>query len=434
MRKLTAIVLMLALVAGAAFAAGQAEEAADVEAFDPDRQYSITVATFPHVDEAVKSLLPRFNEDYPNIEVEVLSQGFEDHHTAMMTDLAAGEPLPDVVLLEISFIAQFSRAGGFRDLLVEPFNAGQYEDIFVPYKWAQPMTPDGRLVAMPKDIAPASIFYRRDIFEDAGLPSEPEEVAELMTTWEDWLDVARQLTRDTTGDGEPDHWAVAHAGEVANMFVEAHDEGWFDEDGNPNLTNPQFVEGLEMARRIREEGLDADIGAWSTEWFEAIERGTTAMLMHGAWMGGHIRTWMAPETAGNWGVAHLPDGMHANDGGSFFGIPETAEYPEASWEFIKWYTTQADVQAEMFVNNDIFPAVLEAFDDPAFDEPIDFYGGQRARQLWIEVAQNVPDVRVHPSDPIADELFGQAVEEVLLEGRDPLEALEDANEQVRRRM
>ncbi len=396
-------------------------------------QTKITFATWPAVDESIERMLPMFNELYPDIEVEVISAGFGDHHTALINDLAAGAPLPDVSMIEIGYIGRFTASGGFVDLLQEPFNAGQFEELIVPYKWAQGTTDDGRLIAMPKDIAPASVFYRRDKFEAAGLPTEPEEVEALFSTWEGFLEVSRQLTRDTTGDGNIDHWAMANASEIATFFLNSDAVRYFDEDGRPVLNRPHLVEGLSLAKQFREEGLDARIGAWSTEWYEAIERGTTAMLLTGAWMGGHIRGWMAPDTGGLWGITHLPGGIYANMGGSFMAIPESSQNKEAAWKLIEFIATSPEAQLFLFEDGDIFPALLGTYDDEVFEAEIDFYAGQQARLTWIEAALNVPSVSINRFDPIADELFGQAVTMVLQEGADPQRALDDANAQLQRR-
>ena len=436
MRKKMSLVISMVLSTGLLFAGGQQEAAVDVEPFDPDEQYTIELAAFPITDEALGSLLEDFNAEYPNIEVEISSQGFDDHHESLINDLAAGADLPDVVLLEINYIAQFTAAGGFHDLLQEPFNAGEYEDEFIEYKWAQGTTPDGRLVAFPKDIAPASMFYRRDIFGEVGLPTEPEEVEELIGDWDGFFDVMRQLTRDESGDGNTDHWALASAAELSNIIAESDSQGFFDEDGEPRLNDPYFVEALEIASEVREEGLDAEIETWSAEWTEALDRGTSAIIMHGAWMGGQLGEWIAPDTAGDWGVTQLPAGMYANDGGSFLAIPQAAAEPAAAWEFIRWVTTNAESQLRMFQEYDIFPALHAALEDEGFgqDEPLDFYGGQNARAWWAEAAEQVPEVSINRNDPIAQELFDQAVEDVLLQGANPEQRLNEANDQVGRRM
>lgn len=393
----------------------------------------ITVGAFPDADRAMELLLPQFHAEYPDIEVEIISLGIDDHHTSIVNSIAAGAPLPDVVMVEVGWIARITSSAGFEDLLQPPYNAGQYKDMIIPFKWTQGLTTDGRLVAMPKDIAPATVFYRKDIFEAAGLPSEPEEVQKLFSSWEGFVDVARQLKRDTDGDGHPDHWMLADAGEIVGIMRRADSAGFFDENGEPIINRPYLVRALTIAKQIRDEGLDAKIGAWSTEWTEAIARGTTAVLMHGAWMGGHLQGWIAPDTAGLWRAVHLPENMFANDGGFFLCIPSDGKNKEAAWEFVKFITTRKESQLHMFQSSNIFPAILAAQEDPIYDEEVAFFGGQQVYRLWIEAARQAPGAPVNRFDAVAQEMLDQAVAEVLQEGADPQTALDNANEQVRRR-
>ena len=99
---------------------------------------------------------------------------------------------PDIAMIEINDIGRFVMQGGLVDLLQEPYNAGQYKDQFVPYKWQQ-LSPDDRLLAFPEILGPASMFYRRDIFEKAGLPTDPAEVAKLLSTWESYIETGKKV-------------------------------------------------------------------------------------------------------------------------------------------------------------------------------------------------------------------------------------------------
>lgn len=393
----------------------------------------ITVGAFPDADRALELLLPEFNVAHPDIEVEIQSLGIDDHHISIVNSIAAGAELPDVVMVEVGWVARITSSAGFEDLLQPPYNAEQYRDLIIPFKWTQGTTTDGRLVAMPKDIAPATIFYRKDIFEEAGLPYEVADVQELFKTWDGFIDVARALKRDTDGDGHPDHWMLADAGEIVQIMRRADSQGFFDDAGNPILNRPNLVRALKIAKQIRDEGLDAKIGAWSTEWTEAISRGTTAVLMHGAWMGGHIQGWIAPDTKGLWGAVQLPEEMFANDGGSFLSIPSDGKNKDAAWEFVKFVTTRVESQLHMFESSNIFPALLEAQKDSIMDSEVEFFGGQKVYRLWIEAAEKAPGVRTNRFDAVADELFGQAISDVLQEGADPETALDEANAQTMRR-
>ncbi|MFY9494670.1 MAG: sugar ABC transporter substrate-binding protein, partial [Limnochordia bacterium] len=72
-------------------------------------------------------------------------------------------------------------------------------------------------------------------------------------------------------------------------------------------------------------------------------------------------------------------------------------------------------------------------EDPIYDEEVAFFGGQQVYRLWIEAARQAPGAPVNRFDAVAQEMLDQAVAEVLQEGADPQTALDNANEQVRRR-
>ena len=125
--------------------------------------------------------------------------------------------------------------------------------------------------------------------------------------------------------------------------------------------------------------------------------------------------------------------MFANDGGSFLCIPSDGKNKEAAWEFVKFITTRKESQLHMFQSSNIFPAILAAQEDPIYDEEVAFFGGQQVYRLWIEAARQAPGAPVNRFDAVAQEMLDQAVAEVLQEGADPQTALDNANEQVRRR-
>lgn len=387
----------------------------------------ISIALFEPLNEHVERVLPRFQEQHPDIDVEVRTLGFGDHHNALVTNLATGSGAADVVAIEIGYIARFVAEGGLVDLSEEPFNADQFEDLFVTYAWAQARTPEGRQVAMPTDIAPGVMYYRRDHLEATGA-----DIDDVTSSMESYIEYGHQLR-------ELDNvFLIADAGSVASALIRSdipEGEGiYFGADGAPLLNSERFVEAATIAQQIRQEGLDAQIGAWSNEWYEAFRQGTVATELSGAWLGGHLQTWMAPETAGLWGASEMPGNVLVSWGGSFYGIPQQSTNREAAWELIKFLTTNPEVQLEAFQTINAFPAMPETYTDPMFSEELEFLAGQPARELFAEVAERIPGVATNPGDIIAEEIFASAMAQILAEGRDVQAALDEAQTLVARRL
>ena len=76
----------------------------------------LRVAAYPLVDEIIKAATPEWKKIHPNVEIEIVSRQYLDHHTAMTTALSTSAHLPDVMTLESSFVGRFSHGSGLQDL------------------------------------------------------------------------------------------------------------------------------------------------------------------------------------------------------------------------------------------------------------------------------------------------------------------------------
>jgi multiple sugar transport system substrate-binding protein len=388
---------------------------------------TLTVASFPNFDEAVKVALPEWKKKFPDVEIKLVSLAFADHHTAMTTALATGTNLPDVMAVEISYIGKFSGSGGLENLGAAPYNGLQYQKQFARFTYPQAMSGLGKLAAIPADIGPGTLFYRKDILDKAGVTE-----AALTQSWESHIEAGKKVKAATGA------YLLASAVDIKDIYIRSSlkdGEGiYFDKAGKVLVDSPRFVKGFELARAARQAGIDAKILAWSNEWGEGFKRGQIVTQMMGAWLGGHLATWLAPDTKGNWRAAQLPGGAWASWGGSFYAIPTKAANKQLAWEFIKFMTLDKDQQLRAFRGLDAFPALITAQDDPFVDQPIPFLGEQKARQLWKEAASRIPATAVNRHDATANEIINAELTNVLEKNKDIKAALADAKKQIERRV
>ena len=396
-------------------------------------QETLTVSGFPNLTDGIQVLAEAYMEENPDVTIDVEAREFGDHHTNLTTALAAGSGAADVVAIEVGFIAQFVAEGGLTDLNAEPFNAGEFTDGLADYAVAQGTTTDGRMVAMPTDLGPGIMFYRRDRLEEVDT-----NVEDIITSWDDYIEFGKTVTRDTDGDGQNDVYLIADAADVYGAMIRSGLEDgqglYFDAEGNPLVNTERFINAFQVAKEIRDNGLDAQISAWSNEWTEAFKRGTVATQFSGAWLQGHLQGYMAPETAGLWGAENLPGGAYATWGGSFYTIPEQSENKELAWDFIKFMVDNRDSQLLSFDTIEAFPALKSTWEADVFEQPIEFLNGQPARELYINVVNNIAGTVTHPGDAIATEVVANALTSVLNDGADINEALAEAEQILQRRV
>ena len=139
-------------------------------------------------------------------------------------------------------------------------------------------------------------------FSDLGF-----DVEDVTDSWDSWIEYGQTL-RD-----QYDTFLVANAASVARAIIYGTVEPGNGIYTGPNdevlVENERFYFAFNLAKRLQDEGLDANTGMWNDAWYEGFQEGHFATELTGAWMLGHLQGWVAPDAAGLWGMSHLPNGF-----------------------------------------------------------------------------------------------------------------------------
>lgn len=387
----------------------------------------IQFEAFPDFDSLMKVVIPKYQESHPDVKFATpVMNKHADHHKKLTTNLATGSGAGNVEVVDIGYIGAFVNTGGLENLSAAPYNADSISKDLAAYAWAQGKGADGNQYAIPVDIGPGVMYYRQDAMDKVGA-----KIDDVIKSWDSYIEYGRQLKKEKI-------FLIADAGDAALLIARATakpGEGrFFDAEGKSAITSDRWVKAFTIAKKIRDEGLDGKVVAWTNEWYSGFKDGTVGTQLSGAWLVGHLKNWIAPDTAGKWRASNLPDGLYGSWGGSFLAIPKQAKDKEAAWEFIKYLMTP-DAQLLSMKTIGSFPANTATYKAPDFDEEMPFLGGQKARKLFAEVAANVHPMVPNKGDLIAEDIVeNQAMREVLNEGKDIKQALADAEALVKRRV
>jgi multiple sugar transport system substrate-binding protein len=411
------LVIIAALIGGPAWAEKQIG------------QKKLVVASYPSFDDAVRAAIPLYKQRRPDVTIELVSLSYGDHHNALVSALATSVSLPDVIGIEVAYLGKFVGSAGLEDLAKPPYSALAFKPQIVGYTFGQSSTRTGQLSGMPADIGPGSLFYRQDILANAGVAE-----TELSKSWDSFI-AAGKIIKAKTGA-----YLVPNAETLLDVYIRSNvpagDGIYFDSQERVLINTPRFERAFELARAVRAAGLDGKYARWTNEWVESLRRGRVATELCGAWLAGHMASYIAPDSKGLWRAAPLPEGAQASWGGSFYAIPSkiSAERKALAWEFIQFMTTEKTMQLAAFKKLDAFPALLAAANDPFIDEPIDYLGGQRARQLWRDSATRIPALQVNRLDATVELIVKAELNHVLEQGKDIKTALADAQRHAERRI
>ena len=132
----------------------------------------------------------------------------DEYRTALLTALAGDEP-PDVFLLEDEDVPRVVDRGVALDLVPYLARSGVDPARYDPTLLAVFRRGAG-LYGLPRGFTPVMVAYNKDLLDRAAIPYPTDD-----WTWDDFLRVAKQVTRDTDGDGSIDQWGSAFDGRLA---------------------------------------------------------------------------------------------------------------------------------------------------------------------------------------------------------------------------
>jgi multiple sugar transport system substrate-binding protein len=138
------------------------------------------------------ALLKTFMDKNPNIKVEGLRFGSNTEFNDKITTLAASGNLPDVSTFYEPNVLTWGMSGKLVDLTDFYKKAAPKLDVI------KFVTPDGKIVGISVANEIMVIWYSKPIFDAAKLPYPPAEASKAWT-WNQFVDVAKKLTKDANG-------------------------------------------------------------------------------------------------------------------------------------------------------------------------------------------------------------------------------------------
>lgn len=410
-------------------ACGDSEDSSDLEDFDDkdpeDVSGEITVWSWNEAADALDAAVDGFKEEYPDVDVTVEKIGHDDVNDKLTTGLASGggSGLPDVVTLESDSIDTYINKfpDGFANLSDAGFD--KYEDDFSKSKAASAKNDDGDFVAMPWDMGPVGVFYRKDYFEEADV--DPSSI----DTWDDYIEAGEKIKEETGAK-------MTFVEDDQNRYralLNEQEGAYFDDDGKIAVSSEKSLNVMSTLDEMKDKDIlmnapNSDAGA------TAMKNGEVATIPTAIWYIGRMED-QAPELSGKWGVFDLPsfeeDGPNTSAiGGSNLMIPSSSDNKEAAYAFSEYFTTNVDVQLDAFKQESLFPSLVETYEDPFFEKEKEYFDDQPIYKKFADIAEEAPSVNYTSDFSEAQDTMDDAQDSVLLKGELPERALEKAAKRI----
>ncbi|HEX6342554.1 MAG TPA: ABC transporter substrate-binding protein [Umezawaea sp.] len=368
----------------------------------------LTIATFNEF--GYEDLIKQYQDTHPHVRITHRKTGkADDHHQTLFTKLAAGSGLADVEAVEEGWINQvMAKSDQFNDLnQIGPPDVTA--ERWLQWKSDTASNRDGELIGYGTDIGPMAMCYRRDLFEDVGLPSDPEAVGELFATWESYFATGAQFV------AKSDKAWFDSASQVFNAMVNQNKVGYYDLDDNLVVeTNEAVKKDWDQVTAAVEGGQSAKLVAFGNEWNTAFKTAAFATKTCPSWMLGVIEAQSGPENEDKWAVTASFPGGAGNWGGSFLTVPKQGKHPKEAAELAAWLTAP-EQQIKAFTAKGAFPSQNEALLSPALlNQTNPYFGNAKVGALFAEQANKVSTAQHKgpAAGQIQDKVFADALQAV----------------------
>ena len=364
---------------------------------------------------SMKEILADFEKANPGITVKFNNTGTaEKTSTALSNAIAAGNGAPDVVMLEDPTVTQFAVTGELADL--SQFGADKLADDFSAGPWNK-LQYNNKPYALPIDSGPEMFFYNDAVFKKAGVDGTK------IKTWDDYYEAAKKVKAAGSYMTNNSGSSMEYQPFTAQAW-QAGAQPW-KVDGEKitiDMTNDAGMKKyIDFQQKLIDEDLiDTKTANWSDDWNRELNDGTIASLTIGGWMPVNLMNG-APDQAGNWRVAQLPqwnegDETSAEDGGSALAVVSQSKQQAAAYKFVEYLTHGKGAQT--MADTGTFPSLKSILTSKSFTDPNseankkvnDYFGGQNVNQVLSEAAQRkVSKFAYLPYNPFAQSSFGDQI-------------------------
>ncbi|MFF3498323.1 ABC transporter substrate-binding protein [Streptomyces sp. NPDC003247] len=426
-------VVVLAAVAtlGAGLLAGCADDGGDENSNgsssgDGKGKTTITLGLFGTMGFKEAGLYAEYEKLNPNIKIaETVIERNENYYPPLLNHLTTNSGLQDVQAVEVANIAEITstQSAKLQDLSKV---SGVKASNWVDWKWAQATTKDGKTIGLGTDIGPMAICYRTDLFEQAGLPTDPAEVGKLWAgDWNKFVSVGEQY-KEKAANGT---YFMDSPGGLINAILSSETEKFYNSSGEVIYkTNPAVKNAFDLTAKAAEEGLVQSSTQFQAAWDQTIANSKFATVACPPWMLGTLKGKSKPESVGKWAVAVAP--KSGNWGGSFLTVPSSGKNVKEAEKLVAWLTAP-EQQAKLFKVQGSFPSAPSAYTMPEVTgAKNEMTGDAPIGTIFAAAAKAAPEQVIGPKDQIIQQGLTDNGVILVTKGKSAEEAWETATKTI----
>jgi multiple sugar transport system substrate-binding protein len=305
----------------------------------------------PQADNAVKSLIQRYEAGHPNVRINRTAVGFPDFHTKLVQAAETGH-FPDIAAIDNADVPVFAAQGALADM-TKYLESWSQKDRYLPAV-LQSTKYNGKDYGIPFRSNTTALWYNRDAFAQAGITSPP-------ATWDELRADAKKLT---TAKHSGICFSAAPTDEGTFTFLPML---WQAGGDVQTLGDAASVAALNYARDlvVVDRSAPKSVLQWGqSDVGDQFGAGQCAMMFDGPWVLGSAQKGGFAFGTAPWPAG--PAGTAAPLGGEVWAVSRNVKNTAQVWDILSWMADPKNSTNEIATGLNSIPNRTDTVSDPAW--------------------------------------------------------------------
>jgi ABC-type glycerol-3-phosphate transport system substrate-binding protein len=308
---------------------------------DPTSPTTVTFFSWLGNEPEMKKLAAEFHKEHPMITIKFENVPAEQAGQVLTTRIA-GNNAPDVAYVNASDTADYASRGAAVDLTnyIERSDVVKPDDYVDAFKTF--VTYEDKMYGLPVDGETTGLFYRTDLFEEAGIDGPP-------TTWDEFAEDAAKLTQPDKNQYGFEMFAPESAYYWYPWLYQAGGD-LISADGDVLFTSDEAKEAADFYVGLAQYAPPDYLNSNSWDGRTAFAQGQTAMYVAGAWFAGTLMDEF-PDATGKWATAPLPDGpagCKTTIAGDSLVMMSQTKVSDAAWLWMEFLSKPENIARQTY--------------------------------------------------------------------------------------
>lgn len=328
----------------------------------------------------------KFNEKYPDIQLDYVDVAAKDYLKKVQTSVASGTDLPDIIWGEIAFRGALFQLNVLDDLSAEPYNFDTTN--LLDFELPLLQNAKGQLLGLEQSGSPGAMAYKRNLAKEYFGTDDPKQLAQMFPDWETFIKKGQEVTQKSGGK-------VSMLGSLMDAYTILSNQGTVPVVDGSKVNQEEILKLLKTLQQMRDMKTDAKLDMWSPSWNASYSQDNVIFYPAANWSPEFVIKPNDKDSSGRWGLMLPPGGAYPY-GGTSIGIWKDSKNKSAAWTYLNWLLgSDEGAQANLEVQDYLLPlksffqdtSKLSTGEDP-------YYGGQDLGKFWVE--EVFPNIKAKP--------------------------------------